>query len=198
MTRFPPSQALHGADPGPEPARPDGVIGDDPTTPQDESADDIQNANNTDSPWVDQSQTYTSHASHQVFLREYDMVGWRAGRDRQAAGRHRRRRHVPGDTTSPPCYNDGNATDGSISTWAAVKKQAAQKLGLLLKDKDVTNIPMLATDPYGEFIPGRQRSAAVRLQDRRQRLRGRPAPARRPGQPGRRCPTTCGTSTPRS
>src|SRR6476619_7311062 len=46
---------------------PDGVIGDDPNTPQDESADDIQNANNTDSPWVDQSQTYTSHASHQVF-----------------------------------------------------------------------------------------------------------------------------------
>ena len=39
----------------------------------DESADDIQNANNTDSPWVDQSQTYTSHASHQVFLREYEM-----------------------------------------------------------------------------------------------------------------------------
>ena len=37
----------------------------------DESADDVQNANNTDSPWVDQSQTYTSHASHQVFLREY-------------------------------------------------------------------------------------------------------------------------------
>ena len=27
--------------------------------------------NNTDSPWVDQSQTYTSHPSHQVFLREY-------------------------------------------------------------------------------------------------------------------------------
>ena len=54
---------------------PDGVLGDDPTTPQDESADDIQNANNTDSPWVDQSQTYTSHASHQVFLRDYDLTG---------------------------------------------------------------------------------------------------------------------------
>jgi hypothetical protein len=38
---------------------PDGVIGDDPATPNDESADDVQNANNTDTPWVDQSQTYT-------------------------------------------------------------------------------------------------------------------------------------------
>jgi hypothetical protein len=36
---------------------PDGILGDDPATPQDESADDIQNANNTDTPWVDQSQT---------------------------------------------------------------------------------------------------------------------------------------------
>src|SRR3954470_319276 len=44
----------------------DGILG----TP-----DDVQEANNTDSPWVDQSQTYTSHASHQVFLREYTLVG---------------------------------------------------------------------------------------------------------------------------
>jgi hypothetical protein len=40
----------------------DGVIG---------TADDVRDAMNTDSPWVDQSQTYTSHASHQAFLREY-------------------------------------------------------------------------------------------------------------------------------
>ena len=39
---------------------PDGVLG---------TADD--GPDNTDTPWVDQSQTYTSHASHQVFLREY-------------------------------------------------------------------------------------------------------------------------------
>ena len=44
----------------------DGVLG---------TADDRQDAENTDSPWVDQSQTYTSHSSHQVFLREYDLVG---------------------------------------------------------------------------------------------------------------------------
>ena len=41
---------------------PDGNLG---------TADDIQEATNTDTPLVDQSQTYTSHASHQAFLREY-------------------------------------------------------------------------------------------------------------------------------
>src|SRR3954451_855915 len=45
----------------------------------DESADDIQDATNTDSPLVDQSQTYTSHPSHQAFLREYDSLP--GGRD---------------------------------------------------------------------------------------------------------------------
>ena len=44
---------------------PDGIIG---------TADDIQNALNTDTPWVDQSQTYTSHSSHQIFLREYEAT----------------------------------------------------------------------------------------------------------------------------
>ena len=42
-----------------------------------------------------------------------------------------------------------------MATWAAVKKQAAEKLGLKLVDRDMTNIPMLATDPYGNFLPGR-------------------------------------------
>src|SRR3954453_14652166 len=53
---------------------PDGVLGDNPATPQDEGADDIQDANNPDPPWVDQSQTYTPPSSHQVFLREYSVV----------------------------------------------------------------------------------------------------------------------------
>ncbi len=35
-----------------------------------------------------------------------------------------------------------------------IKAQAATMLGLQLSDKDVTNIPMLAADPYGNFIPG--------------------------------------------
>ncbi len=128
----------------------DGILG---------TADDVQNANNTDSPWVDQSQTYTSHASHQVFLREYAMnaANRPIATGKLLGGIVNDDAITPactGPTPTATCFNDGNATDGSISTWASTKKQAAQKLGLLLTDKDVLNIPMLATDPYGEFIPG--------------------------------------------
>ena len=112
----------------------DGILG---------TADDIQNANNTDTPWVDQSQTYTSHSSHQFFLREYNLVAGQACCNRQAARRSSRRSNDA----------DGPATTGSISTWAATKAQAASKLGMLLVDKDVLNIPMIAADPYGNFIP---------------------------------------------
>jgi Ca2+-binding RTX toxin-like protein len=102
----------------------------------DESIDDVQDANNTDSPWVDQSQTYTSHSSHQAFLREYVM---------NAANRPVATGKLLGGT--------GNGASG-MATWASVKAQAATKLGLRLRDTDVLNIPMLAADPYGKFIPG--------------------------------------------
>jgi hypothetical protein len=117
---------------------PDGILGDDPNTPNvDESADDIQEATNTDSPWVDQSQTYTSHPSHQVFLREYVLN----------ADNH------PVDTGKLLGGLPGNGASG-MATWASVKKQAAELLGLKLVDTDVSNIPMIAADPYGNFIPG--------------------------------------------
>ncbi len=73
---------------------PDGVLG---------TADDIHEHTNTTSPFVDQNQTYSSHPSHQVFLRAYELNA--AGdpvatgklivnRDLGADGslRHRRRR----------------------------------------------------------------------------------------------------------
>ena len=41
----------------------DGILG---------TTDDVHRHNNETTPFVDQNQTYTSHASHQVFLREYD------------------------------------------------------------------------------------------------------------------------------
>ena len=106
----------------------DGILG---------NADDVQDAENTDSPWVDQSQTYTSHSSHQVFLREYDLV---AGKPVST-----------GKLLGGPAEADGHT---SIGTWADVKEQAATKLGLELVDMDATDIPMLAADPYGNFIPG--------------------------------------------
>src|SRR3954466_8660231 len=106
---------------------PDGVLG----TPDDE-----QNATNLDTPWVDQSQTYTSHSAHQVFLREY--VNNTAGRP---------------VSTGRLLGGEGNGASG-MATWATVKAQAASLLGLKLLDRDVTNIPLIAADPYGKFIPG--------------------------------------------
>ncbi len=128
---------------------PDGVLG---------TNDDVQNATNTDSPWVDQSQTYTSHASHQVFLREYSLdASNHPISTGKLLGGIASDNPIVSSTCSTAltniCYNDGNATTSSISTWASTKQQAAQKLGLRLTDADVTNIPMIAADPYGNFIP---------------------------------------------
>jgi Ca2+-binding RTX toxin-like protein len=82
--------------------------------------------------FVDQSQTYTSHPSHQVFLRQYAM----------AAGR----------PLSTGAMLEG--PDGGLATWGATKTQAASMLGIQLVDADVLNLPLLSTDQYGKFIPG--------------------------------------------
>ena len=37
------------------------------------TADDVPSTTNDTSPFVDQNQTYTSHPSHQVFLRAYEF-----------------------------------------------------------------------------------------------------------------------------
>ena len=121
---------------------PDGIVG---------NADDTHEGINTDSPWVDLSQAYASHPSHQVFLREYAL-----------------------DVNSHPQSTGkllSNA-DGAMATWGDVKKQSAEKLGLLLADGDVANIPMLAADAYGNLIPGPNGLAAVR--DHRGAGRGQP------------------------
>ncbi len=115
---------------------PDGIIGDNPATPLiDESADDIHQHINQTTPFVDQNQTYTSHPSHQVFLREYQMNS--AGKP-VATGR----------------LLENSETGDGMSTWADVKAQAQSMLGINLTDVDVTNLPLLRTDSYGKFIPG--------------------------------------------
>ncbi len=111
---------------------PDGVSGDDPTTAVDESADDLQEASNQTSSFVDQSQTYSSHPSHQVFLRQY--VAGPAGPV------------ATGQLVTGP--GDG------MADWAAVRQQAAAVLGIELVDGDALSVPLLATDAYGRFLRG--------------------------------------------
>ena len=115
---------------------PDGILG---------TADDIQETMNTTTPWVDQNQTYTSHPSHQVFLRQYVMTGGRPLPDGKVLdGGHcaPRGTGIPGDEIR------------NIGNWAEVKAQAATKLGIQLTDPDVFDVPLIATDPYGHFKPG--------------------------------------------
>jgi len=121
---------------------PDGILG---------TADDIHESVNQTTPWVDQNQTYTSHPSHQVFLRQYVMV------------------LDPVTATLKP-VSDGKVLDGgfcaprgtgipgdqicNIGNWAEVKAQASTKLGIRLRDTDIFDVPLLLTDPYGHFKPG--------------------------------------------
>ncbi|MDH1263226.1 peroxidase family protein [Pseudomonas sp. GD03944] len=101
----------------------DGVFG---------TADDVHLHNNQTTPFVDQNQTYTSHSSHQVFLREYAL-----------------------DENGHPVATGRllNGADGGLPTWADVKQQAREMLGIQLDDLDVLNLPLVAADAYGKFIP---------------------------------------------
>src|SRR5262249_24549852 len=119
---------------------PDGILG---------TADDIHENLNTTTPFVDQNQTYTSHPSHQVFLRAYAI----SPTDGQvhATGKLIENRNLGADGRF------GTADDtpiGGMATWQVVKAQARDLLGINLTDKDFDNVPLLATDPYGNYIRG--------------------------------------------
>ncbi|WP_162003007.1 peroxidase family protein [Microvirga tunisiensis] len=103
---------------------PDGIVGTD---------DDIHEHMNQTTPFIDQNQTYTSHPSHQVFLREYAL-----------------------DAGGKPVATGAllDHAGGGLPTWGDIKAQARTMLGIMLTDEDVTNIPLLATDEYGQFIRG--------------------------------------------
>jgi Ca2+-binding RTX toxin-like protein len=101
---------------------------------------------NTTTAFVDQNQTYTSHASHQVFLREYVKV------DIDGAGGNGPVAIATGrllDGTSA-----SGSVAGAIGNWGEVKAQALTMLGIKLDDFDIHNAPLLVTDQYGKFIPG--------------------------------------------
>jgi Ca2+-binding RTX toxin-like protein len=93
----------------------------------------LEDAKNITTPFVDQNQTYASHASKQVFLREYELD---ANGMPQATGK----------------LLEG--ANGGIATWADVKKQALEVLGIELVDANINNVPLLATDDYGRFLRG--------------------------------------------
>jgi len=96
--------------------------------------DDNGDGSNSTTPWIDQNQTYTSHPSHQVFLRDYVL-------------------NAQNRPVATGNLMDG-AIAGNIANWAEVKTQAATKLGIQLVDTDIFNVPLLLTDEYGRFLRG--------------------------------------------
>ncbi|MDM0115696.1 peroxidase family protein [Variovorax sp. J22R133] len=103
-------------------AGPDGVMN---------TADDVRPVNTTTA-FVDQNQTYTSHSSHQVFLRQYVL-------------------NSDGQPVATGKLIEGG--NGGMATWGEVKAQAKAMLGVELTDFDVGSVPLLRTDQYGNFIP---------------------------------------------
>ena len=95
----------------------DGILG---------TADDVHEHTNTTTPFVDQNQTYTSHPSHQVFLREYVLDG--AGKP-VATGRLIENRDAGDDGVY---FTGDDVETGGLATWAVVKAQAAMLLGIEL------------------------------------------------------------------
>ena len=102
----------------------DGIVG---------TADDVREHTNKITPFIDQNQTYTSHPSHQAFLREYLPTP---------------------DGPVPTGLLLDDATAGGLVTWDGIQQQSREVLGIELDDLDVGNVPLLATDPYGRFIAG--------------------------------------------
>ena len=108
---------------------PDGILG---------TADDVHSFINQDTPFVDQSQTYASDPSHQAFLRAY-MIG------------------SDGKLHSTGALLGHVGIDGldSMATWGELKANALKFLGIKLDDvRDLGNVPLLATDAYGNLILG--------------------------------------------
>ncbi len=131
---------------------------------------------NTTTPYVDQSQTYGSHASQNFFLREYSFP---------ATGPVATGRLIEGSDGPHTAINDATSTlmpntwltagglvdttlhgtitnptgaavdpltNGGLAQWRDIKAQA-RLLGIQLTDFDANSIPIIATDQYGNFVP---------------------------------------------
>src|SRR5262249_37246658 len=95
---------------------PDGVLG---------TADDIHEHVNQTSPFVDQNQTYTSHPSHQAFLRAYEM---NADGEPIATGKLIVNRDLGVDGRFGGTGVNADTPLGGMSTWGVVKAQARDLL----------------------------------------------------------------------
>ena len=107
----------------------------------------IRDSTNTTTPFVDQNQTYSSHPSHQVFLRAYELT---------ANGPIATGRLITNvDLGLDGKYGTADDTEiGGMATWKVVKAQARDVLGINLTDADIDSGPLLATDAFGNFIKG--------------------------------------------
>jgi Ca2+-binding RTX toxin-like protein len=119
------------------------------------TSDDIHHHVNQTSPFVDQNQTYASNGSHNAFLREYVI-----GVDGKLHASGKMLQHttgagidgVRGDDQSTAGIDESvDDVRGGMATWADLKANAL-KFGLELDDHDVGNVPLLATDAYGNLL----------------------------------------------
>ena len=109
----------------------DGILGDNPATVGiNEGADDTDRPVNTTTSFVDQNQTYTSHSSHQVFLREYEL-------------------NAAGDPVATGKLIEGS--NGGMATWADLKAQAADLLGIQLLDCQCRQRPAACDGPVWQL-----------------------------------------------
>ena len=113
---------------------------------------------NLTSPFVDQNQTYSSHPSHQVFLRAYELRDANPGAvvDLRpvATGKLIENVSLGADGHFGGTGANADTHIGGMATWGVVKAQALDLLGIRLSDSNVGDIPLLATDAYGNFTPG--------------------------------------------
>ena len=113
---------------------------------------------NSTTPWIDQNQTYGSHPSKNVFMRDYSCFTTAASTVAVACE----------VGTSAP-FSTGQLVNSeiahNIANWSEVKANALEKLGIELTDYDVTNIPLLVTDEFGRFIKGPNGFPMVAMKD---------------------------------
>ena len=122
-------------DPGP-----DGILG---------TADDIHEHENTTSPFVDQNQTYTSHPSHQVFLRAYEL---RAG-EPVATGKLITNRDLGADGHfGAPARRRRDRRHGDLGGGQGPGARPARHQSRPTMTSSTCRC--WPTDPYGNFIPG--------------------------------------------